>query len=517
MKNSISSNGYSPQNGANGAADKSQSNGKLRLELNKGTDLNASGTDPQNTGASMIVQPAREPGRSLRFYPSRLPVTGKWGDKLQSHLELLSPLLAKYPLRGWQVGLHFLQGQQSSAAAEATENAAARELRLRHEVGSQRREKLAKDWSKLNEEAQTLRGETLKARRQFAKACGTARLLLVNTELPGAVRAVEEALEARLPSTEVFAGGLHWLPAANDEQSGNRFARVTRVKGGFQSFFARVGEQLFTVSTALVCGMLSGLTLGTVTGFLRPSDLKAPEYTWPSLLIAWAIGTFIEANAARAAHDAAWICAHSWNAQKRGSDEGNPSWASTHIGGKNSQHGTIVLTAWLFIGLTIAHGMGLHHLAHYAANRLQVDGAPTSEFPLWLFFVAGGVTTACFMGSHALDALRKAREVQRRAALRFLRWRHRQSWEKEEGFVEVLQCAHELDALAHQAKDLSSQRNDLESRSEATFNVSLTDGAQSALRAVDDEARGERTRAEGSLEALIEALEPLTIGKGGQK
>lgn len=496
---------------------------------------NASPNASQPEADGLASKPTHATNETLRWWPSRFPVSGEMGRELKTHQDRLPDLLKSHPLRAWHATLRFLQGRSSTTTAEATERAAQSEINARRRTNDERRAQMTKALTELFQDATQTEKSLLQARKNLAAKAGRARLLLSDTDrlkLPGAVPALEAALTRRIPSDDVLAGGRHWLPgdATRHEAGDKHKSSAITFAVMLSKAISNGGWGLFNVLTALVCGALSGLTLGTVTGIIRPSDLRAPEYSWPSLVIAWVIGTFIEANAAHASQQTALIFAHGWNARPIPSgmntdtktdtkadanpkaDANTKADALPATGGAGGDAICLVVTLWLFCGLTLAHGMGLHHIAESAAHRPH--GASTApNFPVWLFFAAGGVTTAAFMGSHAQHAWRKARANQRRAALGFLRWQRREELLKEDHVIPALEAAHQLDALAQHAIFLHDRCENLQSQCDETFATPLSEPTRAALRAADDEARGERTRAEAAIESLLDVLEPLPDAK----
>jgi hypothetical protein len=191
------------------------------------------------------------------------------------------------------------------------------------------------------------------------------------------------------------------------------------------------------------------------------------------------------------------------------------------VDGQRGDALSIAIAFWLFCGLSLLHGMGIHHIATHAAGRLRFgqDAANGvgSEFPLWLFFVAGGVATAAYMGSHAVAALKEARAAQRNGALQSLHFHHRKQMLDDKHVHAAVVAANNLDALAQHALDLEADYEALKKYLDETFETPLSESTRKALRAADDEARGERLRAQESMEKLIGALEPMPNARAARK
>ena len=519
---------------SNGAASANNTPAAAAPKIRRASQRTASGGNPQSQAATVLLpstdpsdstgsdvllsKPSPSQDKTLSWWSPRLPTEGELSQEWKKHEEQVPELLRNYPARAWDAVQKWIMARVAAASSHATERAAQEEVKERKRVNAERRSELIKDLAKNRADTTASTGAIGAGRKELATKAGDADLILSDIEkmkLPGAAQAIKAALDSNIPSDEALAGRWHWMPGSR-RTSGN-------VSTGSQRVVA-VGRSIVDILVALAFGMLAGLTLGILTGLIRPADLRAPDANWPKLLMAWIIGTFIEAKAAHTARDAADISSYSWNARQEHDRATSVGVAADKLPAIDGQRGdtlSIATAFWLFCGLSLLHGMGIHHIATHAASRLKFGqgAAPGAgmEFPLWLFFVAGGVATAAYMGSHAVGALKEARAAQRDGALESLRWQHRKQLLDDKDVHAALVAANSLDALAQHALDLAADYEVLVKRLDQTFETPLSETSRSALRAADDEARGERLRAQENMAKLIGVLEPMPDARTARK
>jgi len=254
------------------------------------------------------------------------------------------------------------------------------------------------------------------AQTEFMQAMATARI-----PLPAPPPSKKRTKQPPVPepiSPLLVERALQADFAHEDEVCGEQGVAPMSSKG---NVFITVGQWLFEFFAPLAAGLLLGVNLGVITGFLALSGIMRGE-NLGLVLLAAVLGLFVEKLVGNTAYSL--MSSAAMASEKRdeiGDTEPFPSMRSAVR--------VVVFTliiALMTIAIATVDALGLHMLYQEQLQRKAQLGSSASgeQVPLWVFFIAGLIISAPYIVYKAVKGWREPEARQREARVAYLRWKH---------------------------------------------------------------------------------------------
>lgn len=321
------------------------------------------------------------------------------------------------------------------------------------------------------EEFERLRHELEPQRRDIEKAIRETEERLQETEK----QVYTKLAEARLPVSQPLLNGKQAKkaptpsevsPAFVEQVLNNAFANSSDIcgeqgisppreqQGNLLSRFEPVGHFLLELLAPLTAGMLLGINIGVITGFLSLSELL--QLKKPFLFgFAALVGFFVEKMGGTIYYALSSSIAQA--SEKR--EVGNEVQPFPSV--RNPFPFGLLCFAAILLGLAIVtvDGLGLRMLHEEALRNAQIVGARVGEtLPLGIYFVAGAIIGLPYLIYKAVRGWRDSEIRQREARIGYLRWQHIEQRRSEPAVQEAFALAQEAVGLREQLQRLQQQR-----------------------------------------------------------
>ena len=321
---------------------------------------------------------------------------------------------------------------------------------LRHELEPRRREILQqiRETNELTERAQT----------EFMQAMATARI-----PLPVASPPKKRAKQPPAPepiSPLLVERSLQANFVREDEVCGEQGVAPVSSKG---NVFVTVWLRLFEFFAPLAAGLLLGVNLGIITGFVTPAEVRAGQKI-ELIILAALLGLFVERLIGEVAYSLTSSMA--MNSEKRETiDTAEP------FPNLRSLLRTIFFTT-IILGMVVAvvavDGIGLNMLYEESLRKAQLTGRSEGDrVPQWVFFIAGLIISAPYIVYKAVKGWREPETRQREARITYLRWKHVDRRREEPAVQQAFAKAQEVENLRQRRETLIAELEHIERRLDA--------------------------------------------------
>ncbi len=374
------------------------------------------------------------PERSLYFPPPYS--VGRQLELLCKQVEMIADYLQSRGFEAKRQELIFRLYTDVLPASEEFE-------RLRNELEPQR--------AQLEKAIQQTQAELMQVEQEVYKKLAEARL-----PIPTSSRAGRRAQQPPRPPAvepEMVEKALSDAFANPEDICGEQGIAPPRERGGFLSQFAPVGTFFLELLAPLTAGILLGINLGVITGFLSLSDLlnlKKP------LLFGFAVlvGFFVEKMGGIVYY--ALTSSFAQASEKR--EVGNEVQPIPSL-----RHGFLfgfltLLALALGVGMVTVDALGLRMLHEEAIRNAQVLGAQAGEvLPLWVYFIAGVIISMPYLIYKAVRGWRDTEIRQREARVEYLRWQHVEQRRAEPAVQQAFTLAKRAVELRQQILNLQQE------------------------------------------------------------
>jgi hypothetical protein len=378
------------------------------------------------------------------FYPnSRAPTTEELMRQYQHYLRQ-----AGYEFEAHELELKFLSLIQ--APGEEYE-------RLRHELEPQRLH--------LQEALAECERELEQKKNEFIQQMARARLPLPTPKR----RSRGGAPESLSITPHLVEESLTHDFATADEICGQHGVTPTGEKEGGWAAFNRVGQWLMELFAPLFAGLILGINIAVITGFLRLEDFRQGRQMWLVALAAF-IGFFIEKLVGAVYYHLTSSIAQATE-QPLNDSEVRPfprlrtGWAITLMG---------VLALLLGAGVVTVDALGLRMLHEESIQQAQQLGSEAGKLlPFWVYVIAGCVISLPYLMYKAMMGWRQGELRLREARIAYLRWKHIEQRRGEPEVQAAFELAQEVASLQERYQYLQDQLNQIKERLDSARTQSI--------------------------------------------
>jgi hypothetical protein len=425
------------------------------------------------------VEPLGEDG-TLSWWGPPLPALGSLRKEAEERLAAaVAAVPDRFRVRREEVALQFSSALEAGLAYDAALETAKAELEARALEAAERRQQIDAEAAANAKRRSRLVEKRRKARRRFAEALGAAGLMA--DALPEDLTADQfrESVRARAASPLAHAGIERLVPVPEGPTEGR-------------------GERLVAeVVAPVAAATLLAITMGAISGLLRPSSLNDIGAHAPQLFLAFLVATGTDLTlCALAARVGALAALH-----LDGGPEAEGVSSRRSARGATASYG-VLLFCWA--ALSVLEGLGLREV-YLSAHRM--DGR--ADLPLPIFILVGATVSGLVAGASAARTFLAGRQRARQA---FLAGRcnaaEREILESTAGQEAITQAANarrlraDIDACDARLKELAEARRE-------TLAPALSAATGRALSELHATAVGQRNKAERTFRQIIDALEPL--------
>jgi len=411
-----------------------------------------------------VQQPPAAPSRDDSFAPSPLiePCSHAapfWHTPLEPNVFHETPLIVHSRLADAERIVILMESYLRKAGFEVE----ASDLRMRYthwvKIPATQYEQLRHDLEPLRTEYQQQLRATESAIQQaqieFTQAMAVAKIpMLVPTASqkrieqlrltePISPLLVERALQADFASDNDVCGEHGVAPISSKE-----------------NVWVTVGQWLFDLFAPLAAGLMLGVNLGVITGFIPPSALTKPDYLWAVVLVA-IIGLCVEKLVGNTAYSL--MASAAINSERRdaiGAVEPFPHMRSTA-----RSLFFLVIVMLMTTAIVVVDGLGLHMLYEENMRKAQFKGIIVgAQVPMWLFFVAGAIISVPYIAYKAVKGWRELEIRQREARIAYLHWKHVDRRREEPAVQQAFAKAQAVQNLHQQREMLSAELEHIEKR-----------------------------------------------------
>lgn len=231
-------------------------------------------------------------------------------------------------------------------------------------------------------------------------------------------------------SPETVEKALHYAFAERDEICGEQGIVPPRdyKKGGLFAQLAPIGTFLMELAAPLTAGLLLGVNIGVITGFLTLDDLINLR-NLTILLLAASIGFVVEKMGGYVYYSLSESIAQAL--ERRAAPQGTRPVPS--LKGFLPISVLVLLALALGVSMVTVDALGLRMLHEEAIRQMQLEGM-TSEgtFPFWVYILVGMIVSMPYLIYKAVRGWRNSEVRQREAHLAYHAWQHIEDRRKEE-------------------------------------------------------------------------------------
>ncbi len=311
--------------------------------------------------------------------------------------------------------------------------------RLRHELEPLRLH--------LQEQLRQCESELEQKQNEFIQQMARARLPLPRPHPAGRAgtetllitpRLVEDALTHDFATPEEICGQHGVMPVSEQE--------------GWWALFHRVGQWLVELLAPVAAGLILGVNIAVITGFLRLEDFRQGRQMWLVGLAAF-IGFFIEKLVGTVYH---LLASSLVQASERPFevDEARP-FPRLHIALALSMFSLFALL--LGTAVIVVDALGLRMLHEQAVQQAKLLGTEAGEvLPFWVYLIAGCVISLPYLIYKAVTGWRQGEVRLRDARIAYLRWKHVEERRSEPEVQTAFRLAQEVVGLQQRRAVLSA-------------------------------------------------------------
>ena len=289
---------------------------------------------------------------------------------------------------------------------------------------------------------------------EFIEQMARARL-----PLPQTIKRRQPNIEEPVPITpRLVEEALTHDFATHEEICGQHGVIPTREKGGWAAIFSQVGQWLMEWMAPLAAGLILGINIAVITGFLRLEDFRQGRQMWLVALAAF-IGFFIEKLVGTVCHSLTCSLAQS---SERPLDP-FPRLRSAPILVVFGLFALLVATA-----VVTVDALGLRMLHEQAVQQAKLLGTQAEEIlPFWVYVIAGCVISLPYLIYKAMLGWRQSEIQQRDARIAYLHWKHIEQRRSEPEVQAAFRLAQEVVGLQQRYRWLEAQLAEIEEEEEA--------------------------------------------------
>ncbi|GBC92732.1 hypothetical protein HRbin15_01209 [bacterium HR15] len=296
--------------------------------------------------------------------------------------------------------------------------------------------------------------ELLQKKNEFIQQMAQARLPLPKSDRksshPSSViitpHLVEEALTHDFATADEICGQHGVTPTGETE---SRWA-----------IFYRVGQWLLDLGAPFFAGLILGINIAAITGFLRLEDFRQGRQMWLVALAAF-IGFFIEKLVGTVYYQLASALAQA--SELPFDDEEArpfPRLRATFI-----LSGLGLFTLLLGAAVVVVDALGLRMLHEQAVQQAKLLGTEAGEvLPFWVYLIAGCVISLPYLIYKAMMGWRQGELRLREARIAYLRWKHIEARRGETAVQEAFRLAQEVVGLQERYQWLQEQLQEVRAR-----------------------------------------------------
>jgi len=360
--------------------------------------------------------------------------------------------------------------------------------RLRHELEPER--------LRLQEAIAQTKRELAQKENQFIQQMAKARLPLLSSSrkrrdgqvgLPAFTPSlVEEALTHDFATADEICGQ-HGVTPTSERESG--WAMLNRIAQWLTELFA-----------PLSAGLILGVNIAVITGFLRLEDFRQGRQMWLVALAAF-IGFFIEKLVGTVYYQLANALAQA--SERPFEEETARPFPRLHNAFALSVLGLFALV--LGAAVVVVDALGLRMLHEQAVQQAKLLGTEAGEvLPFWVYLIAGCVISLPYLVYKAMMGWRQGELRLREARIAFLRWKHVEERRGDPEVQAAFRLAQEVVGLQDQLDSLEKSKKEIQDR---------LDSAQTQVRGCQAEfAQYWQT----IYEQLIAHRDGVSLARGGR-
>jgi hypothetical protein len=314
-------------------------------------------------------------------------------------------------------------------------------------------------WPRFQQRRQ--RREALEAQRdqvqqEWEQKCNAfiEQMARARLPLPQTVKRRQPNIEEPVPITpRLVEQALTHDFATHEEICGQHGVIPTREKAGWWAIFSQVGQWLMELMAPLAAGLILGVNIAVITGFLRLEDFRQGRQMWLVALAAF-IGFFIEKLVGIVCYSVTSSLAQS-SERPLDTPEASPF--------PRLRSAPILVVFGLFallvaIAVVTVDALGLRMLHEQAVQQAKLLGTQAEEIlPFWVYVIAGCVISLPYLIYKAMLGWRQSEIQQRNARIAYLHWKHVEQRRSEPEVQAAFRLAQEVVGLQERYKWLQER------------------------------------------------------------
>lgn len=355
---------------------------------------------------------------------------------------------------------------------------------LRHELEPQRAE--------LERHMTQLRQELRQTEERFFQKLSEARLPLPVQE-PAKKKRKKATPEPLQASPELAERALHSAFARPEEICGEQgIAPPYSYKQDIFTKLAPAGTFLMEFFAPLTAGVLLGVNIGVITGFLKLDDLLNLRNL---LVVAFAagVGYIVEKLGGHIYYNLS--SSYAQELEKR--DAGDSVKPVPSLQRWFPVVFLSPLALLIGVSMVMVDALGLQMLHEEALRKLQLEGVETGRglFPFWVYLAVGAIVSLPYLVYKAVRGWREAEIRQREAHIEYLMWQHIEERRKEPAVQEAFVLGNRAVSLRTEIETVQAKLEDLKARLDAarTQAIGLHKQFQDYFQSLLESIRGEQT------------------------
>ena len=243
---------------------------------------------------------------------------------------------------------------------------------------------------------------------------------------------------------------------------------------------------------AIWFGVLLGVNIGVITGFLKLDDLLNLRNL---LVVAFAagVGYIVEKLGGHIYYNLSSSYAQALE-KRDASDSVKPipllqRWFPVVF--------LSPLALLIGVSMVMVDALGLQMLHEEALRKLQLEGVETGRglFPFWVYLAVGAIVSLPYLVYKAVRGWREAEIRQREAHIEYLMWQHIEERRKEPAVQEAFVLGNRAASLRMEIETVQAKLEDLKARLDAarTQAIGLHKQFQDYFQSLLESIRGEQT------------------------
>jgi hypothetical protein len=313
---------------------------------------------------------------------------------------------------------------------------------------------------------EALEAQMKQAQQEWEQKCNAfiEQMARARLPLPQTVKRRHPSIEEPIPATpRLVEQALTHDFATHEEICGQHGVIPTREKAGWWAIFSQVGQWLMELLAPLAAGLILGVNIAVITGFLRLEDFRQGRQLWLVALAA-IIGFFIEKLVGV-------VCHHLTSSLAQSSERPVETSEASPF---PRLRATPILTVFSLLVLLLAaavvtvDALGLRMLHEQAVQQAKLLGTEVAEIlPFWVYVIAGCVISLPYLIYKAMLGWRQSEIQQREARIAYLRWKHVEQRRSEPEVQAAFRLAQEVVGIQERYKWLQEQLAEIKEQDEA--------------------------------------------------